>query len=351
MRSNVYILYTGGTFGMKTGEDGSLSPSTWDEIIDYLPAIKNQTFFNYFDEIDFTFETLAPVIDSSDITPDVWVRIAQKVEEHYDSHHGFIIIHGTDTMAYTASALSFIFENLSKPVVLTGAQLPIFHPRTDGITNLSNAIYIAGYDSFGIAKIPEVCICFNDDMIRGNRAVKSSTNDFEGFSSPNFDNLANLEQNITVNTHLIYQDNQKSLKLRTDFSDKVVNVTLFPGYNPNPLIDLVKEGKLEGIVLRTYGAGNLPDSPKWDELITCCEEQSCIIIATTQCPNGRVELGQYASSKILKSKTVIDGKDITLEAALTKLMWTIGNFEFPKRCDFLNKNLRGEIATSNKLIT
>ncbi|PCJ66421.1 MAG: L-asparaginase 1 [Bacteroidetes bacterium] len=345
MKSKVFILYTGGTFGMKSNTNQELEPSSWEEIIDYLPAIKNQTFFHYFSEIDFTFETLEPVIDSSDITPEAWGRIALKVEQNYLDHDGFIIIHGTDTLAYSASALSFIFENLSKPIVLTGAQLPIFHPRTDGIVNLSNAIYIAGYQSFGIDRIPEVCICFNDDVLRGNRAVKTSTNDFEGFSSPNYENLANLEQHISINKHLIYQANNKALILKNKFSDRVVNVTIFPGYSPKPLIELVRTGKLEGIVLKTFGAGNLPNTPQWAELVNACERYNTIILATTQCPNGQIELGQYASSNVLNNRIVVDGKDITSEAALTKLMWVIGNFEVGLRCEMLSKNLRGEISS------
>ncbi len=346
MKSSVYILYTGGTFGMKTTEDG-LTPSSWQEIIDYLPAIKNQTYFNYFSEIDFTFETLEPVVDSSDITPDTWKRIATSIAEHYDTHDGFIVLHGTDTLAYSASALSYIFENLQKPVVLTGAQLPIFHPRTDGIVNLSNAIYIAGYKSFGLACIPEVSICFNDDLLRGNRSVKTSTNDFEGFSSPNYDNLAHMEQNIAINEQLLNTSKDSNLKLLTAFSDSVVNVTVFPGYNPKPLLDLVYSDKLSGIVLKTFGAGNLPSNSQWDELVTACEEHNTIILATTQCPNGKIELGQYAASNVLQSKTVIDGYDITSEAALTKLMWVIGNYPLHERRAILAQNLRGEISTHN----
>ena len=343
MQSKVYILYTGGTFGMKS-TDAGLEPSSWDEIISYLPAIKNQTYFHYFSEINFTFDTLEPVVDSSDMTPETWKRIATRIVANYKDHDGFIILHGTDTLAYTSSALSFMLENLSKPVVLTGAQLPIFHPRTDAIVNLSNAIYIAGYKSFRIDCIPEVCICFNDDVLRGNRAVKTSTNDFEGFSSPNFDNLANLEQNIEVRTHLVYSPNTKALKLYTEFSERVVNVTVFPGYNTSVLIELVRSGKLEGIVLKTFGAGNLPTGKQWKTLVEACEEQETIILATTQCPNGQIELGQYASSNVLKSKAVVDGKDITPEAALTKLMWVIGNFDATKRCTMLAQNLRGEIS-------
>jgi L-asparaginase len=346
MHSNVYILYTGGTFGMRNTSSG-LMPSTWEEIIDYLPAIKNQTFFHYFSEISFTFETLEPVIDSSDITPDIWNSLAHKVAMNYETHDGFIILHGTDTLAYTASALSFIFQNLSKPIVLTGAQLPIFHPRTDGLTNLSNAIYIAGYKSFELACIPEVCICFNDDVLRGNRAVKTSTNDFEGFSSPNFQNLAHLEQHISINTHLLLTPTNEKFEVLSKFSDAVVNVTVFPGYNPKPLIELVRSNKVAGIVLKTYGAGNLPNSPLMKELVDVCSSTQTLILATTQCPNGQIELGQYERSSALLNEIVVDGRDITSEAALTKLMWVIGNFESNQRTRMLANNLRGEISPHN----
>jgi L-asparaginase len=319
-------------------------PSSWDEIINYLPAFKNQNYFDSFGQIDFTYEALEPVIDSSDMNPKSWNKIAEIIYKNYNDFHGFIIIHGTDTLAYTASALSFIFKNLDKPIVLTGSQLPIFHPRTDGIVNLSNAIYIAGHQSFNIDCIPEVCICFNDDVLRGNRSIKTSTNDFEGFSSPNAENLAYLEQKITLNHNLIHNKNDEKLILKSKFSDNVVNVTVFPGYNPGPLISIVKNQKIEGIVLKTFGAGNLPKTPQWHELIKACEDNNTIIFATTQCPNGRIEIGQYASSETLQSVCVISGKDITSEAALTKLMWVIGNYPYEKRHDILSQNIRGEMS-------
>ena len=343
MQSKVYILYTGGTFGMKKTKKG-LVPSSWDEIIHYLPAIKNQTYFDYFSAIDFTFETLDAIVDSSEMSPKVWNDIAQKIYKNYTHFDGFIVLHGTDTLAYTASALSFMFENLDKPIVLTGSQLPIFHPRTDGIVNLSNAIYIAGHKIFEIDCIPEVCICFNDDVLRGNRSIKTSTNDFEGFSSPNYNNLANLEQDITINHHLLHPTNQNKTNLLSKFSSNVVNVTVFPGYNISPLIELVNQGKLEGIVLKTYGAGNLPKTNQWVEFIKTCEKNNTIILATTQCPHGKIELGQYASSEILFSPCVVNGKDITPEAALTKLMWVIGNFPYSNRHHILSDSIRGEMS-------
>ncbi|MDC0579469.1 asparaginase [Bacteroidia bacterium] len=343
MKSKVFILYTGGTFGMKKTKNG-LVPSSWEEIITYLPAIKNQTYFDFFSNIEFTFETLSTVVDSSDMNPEIWESIAKKIYAIYANYDGFIILHGTDTLAYSASALSFMFNHLNKPIVLTGAQLPIFHPRTDGIVNLSNAIYIAGYASFNITCIPEVCICFNDDVLRGNRSVKTSTNDFEGFSSPNYENLAHLEHDIHINNHLLKPKTTKKLELLHLFSSRVVNVTIFPGYNAAPLIDLVNQKKLEGIVLKTYGSGNLPKTRQWRDLIIACEKNKTLVLATTQCPNGKIEIGQYASSEVLISENVVDGKDITSEAALTKLMWVIGNYSYEERHKILSNNIRGEMT-------
>ena len=172
-------------------------------IIPYLPSMQDKDFFGHFKGIEFSFANLDKPVDSSNISPETWKQIGSKIYDNYYDHDGFIIIHGTDTLAYTASALSFMLEGLAKPVVLTGSQLPVFHPRTDAIVNLSNAIYIAGYKNFNLPCIPEVCICFNDDILRGNRSVKSSTNDFEGFDSPNFEHLGWLEQQIEINQKVV----------------------------------------------------------------------------------------------------------------------------------------------------
>jgi L-asparaginase len=325
--------------------DKGLVPSTWDEIFPYMPAIKDEGYFGHFKGINFSFSTLKEPVDSTNINPDTWKEIARIISENYDEHTGFVIIHGTDTMAYTASPLSFMLEGLAKPVVLTGSQLPVFHPRTDAIVNLSNAIYIAGYQNFELPCIPEVCICFNDDILRGNRAVKSSTNDFEGFNSPNFGHLGWLEEKIEVDGTKL-QKAGGELILRPQFNQRVVNVTLFPGYMPNALIELVRSGKLEGIVLKTFGSGNIPDDPIWLELVKACEEHRVLILATTQCPNGSLHLGKYHVSKALISDNVVNGMDLTSEAALTKLMWVIGNYEFADRKQYLNRDLRGEMTLS-----
>ena len=346
MKTKVFILYTGGTFGMKpeSEQNNSLVPSSWEEILQYMPAVNDNSYFSHFKNVEFTFQTLERVVDSSNITPDFWLQIANSIYQNYDDHSGFIIIHGTDTLAYTASALSFMFENLSKPIILTGSQLPVFHPRTEAIANLSNAIYIAGHKSFGLPCIPEVCICFNDDILRGNRSSKTSTFDFQGFNSPNFDHLGWLEEQISINEAVLLKDNKQALKLLPEFSDKVVNVTIFPGYNPDILNYLIKEGQIEGIVLKTFGSGNIPEGEIWSKLVQECEAHDVLILATTQCTTGAINIGKYKASQVLISDNVINGFDITSEAALTKLMWAIGNFPFAERSAVLQQNLRGEIT-------
>lgn len=324
----------------------SLVPGSWDEILRYMPAVNDRSYFSHFKDVEFTFATLDHVVDSSNITPEVWQEIAQTIYDNYEDHSGFVVIHGTDTLAYTASALSFMFQHLSKPIIVTGSQLPVFHPRTDAIANLSNAIYLAGYDSFGLSCIPEVCVCFNDDILRGNRCSKTSTFDFEGFNAPNFDHLGWLEEHISLNENIILPLPTEPLELRPEFSHKVVNVTVFPGYDPGIVIELVEQDKLDGIVLRTFGSGNIPHTPIWRELVEKCEEHDVLIVAITQCTQGAIDLGKYKASEALISPNVINGSDMTSEAALTKLMWAIGNFELSERIEVLSSNLRGEITIS-----
>ena len=348
MRSKVFILYTGGTFGMRPDPKGDgLSPGSWDELLSFMPAVEQNGFFNFFEDVEFSFHTLDQVVDSSNVGPALWKEIAGIVKDHYEEHTGFVIIHGTDTMAYTASALSFVFENLAKPVIITGSQLPVFHPRTDGITNLSNAIYLAAYPSFGLECIPEVALCFNDVLLRGNRASKQSTYDLAGFSSNNYPVLARLEQEIEIDRSALLPMPTGPLALRDRFSSAVVNVTVFPGYDPGVVLDLVQKDRIQGIVLKTFGAGNIPSDPTWDRLVRECEQKGVLILATTQCPNGSIDLGKYQASQPLLSPVVIDGKDIGTEAALSKMMWAIGNFGGAERRHFIADAIRGEMTVRN----
>jgi len=342
--TKIYILYTGGTFGMKPTENSisSLSPASWESIIEFLPGYKNKTFFERFDQIEFTFDTFDLVLDSSNVSPNIWVDIVKKIELHYHHHDGFILIHGTDTMAYTASVLSFMLSNLQKPVILTGAQLPIFHPRTDAITNLSNAIHIAGYKYFNLPKVPEVCICFNDDLLRGNRSSKTSTRDFDGFYSPNYENLGWLKQNISINTKIIYKSSKEPFAIQPNINTKVVNVTIFPGYDPNIISTLIEKKEVTGIVLRSFGSGNIPSTLAWKKMLELSNEMKIPVLVVTQCPYGEVNIGLYESSIYLKYPNIISGRDITTEAALTKMMWLLDNFSYEETLQYLDKNIRGE---------
>lgn len=326
--------------------DQSLVPGSWDQLLKYMPAVNDNSYFSHFKDVDFTFSTLDDIVDSSNITPGNWKEIAAVIQDNYEEHTGFVIIHGTDTLAYTASALSFMFQNLGKPVVITGSQLPVFHPRTDAIANLSNSIYIAAYQSFNLPMISEVCICFNDDILRGNRSVKRSTHDFEGFSSPNFDHLGWLDLDIAINTSLELIRPNGPFEVIDSFSDKVVNVTLFPGYDPKVLFKLIEERAIEGIVLKTFGSGNISNNPIWENIVEKCIENDVLILATTQCQNGSIDLGKYKASEVLLSHNVVNGYDITSEAALTKLMWVIGNYDMQERRKQLTQNIRGEITIS-----
>ena len=324
-----------------------LQPADWKQILDHLPAIRHASYFDHFGDVEFTFDTLEDVIDSSDMKPESWVEVANRIRDHYDNHDGFVILHGTDTMAFTACALSYMLANLAKPVVLTGAQLPVFHTRTDAVVNLSNAIYVAAYQVTGLPCIPEVVVCFNDKLWRGNRTVKSSTNDFEGFSSPNYVHLARLEQHIHVNRQALLKPGEGSLNIIQGFSNQVVSATIFPGYKLDALQDLVVSRKIKGVVLNTFGAGNLPSYLDWDRFFLLCKKNEVLILAITQSVNGSIESGRYKSGKALSSHDVINGMDLTSEAALTKLMWVIGNFDYLEAVEMCKHCLRGEFTEHN----
>lgn len=203
-KTKVFVLYTGGTIGMAPKNsainDSSLVPQSWEQLQQYMPSIHPDGYFSKVRNIEFEYESFSELLDSSQLDISHWVQMAEAIESRYEEFDGFIIIHGTDTMAYTASGLSFIFQNLAKPVVLTGSQLPISHSRTDAIMNFSNAIHIAGAKAFGLEPINEVTVCFNDRLLRGNRCTKASTNVFEGFVSPDYPPLAELEESIKIKT-------------------------------------------------------------------------------------------------------------------------------------------------------
>ncbi len=337
---SVLIIYTGGTIGMvHDPETGSLVPIDFTHITNHVPVLS--TFGFNLKSVSFD-----PVRDSSDIDPDQWIRLAEIIENNYNDFDGFVVLHGTDTMAYSASALSFMLENLSKPVIFTGSQLPIGLPRTDGRENLITSIEIAAARENGSPVVPEVCIYFDSKLTRGNRTTKSSAEHFDAFNSPNFPPLAEAGLHLRFNHNNIhYQSVKKSLVVHKSFDNNVAIMKLFPGISRNFVQAVLNTKGLRALIIETFGSGNAP-TYKWflDDLKDFIAGGG-IIFNVTQCHGGSVEMGLYETSREMLSAGVISGKDITSEASVTKLMHLLGKCETSNEVTIcLSKPLAGEMS-------
>jgi L-asparaginase len=338
--TSILIIYTGGTIGMvHDPKTGSLIPIDFKHITDHVPELSK---FGY----DLQSVSFDPVKDSSNIDPDTWIKMADIIQKNYGHFDGFVVLHGTDTMAYSASALSFMLENLSKPVIFTGSQLPIGLLRTDGRENLITAIEIAAAKEKGAAIVPEVCIYFDNELTRGNRTTKYSAEHFDAFNSPNYPPLAEVGLHLKYNFNDIhYPERNKKLILHTIFDTNVAILKLFPGLNRNFVQAIINSKGLKGLIIETFGSGNAP-TYKWfiDDLRNFIRKGG-IIYNVTQCHGGSVEMGLYETSRQLLSIGVVSGKDITSEASVTKLMHLLGKCSNNKeviKC--LDKPLAGEIS-------
>jgi len=317
---------------------GSLVPIDFKHITDHVPELG---------KFGFNLQSVSfdPVKDSSNIDPEIWIKMAETIEENYYNYDGFVVLHGTDTMAYSASALSFMLEDLGKPVIFTGSQLPIGLLRTDGRENLITSIEIAATMENGLPLVPEVCICFDNELTRGNRTTKFSAEHFDAFNSPNYPPLAEVGLHIRYNRNNIrYPAPDKKIVVHKSFDTNVGILKLFPGINRNLVKAIINTSELRGLIIETFGSGNAP-TYKWfiDDLKSFINKGG-IIFNVTQCHGGSVEMGLYETSRELMAAGVVSGKDITSEASVTKLMHLLGKCSKREEViECLGKPLAGEI--------
>ena len=319
-RKKIFIIYTGGTIGMiENPELHALEPFDFDHLIDNVPKIKMLDY-----EIS-NFQFAKP-IDSSAMNPSHWAEIAEVIEQKYDEVDGFVVLHGTDTMAYTASALSFMLENLNKPVIVTGSQLPIGEVRTDGEENLITALQIAAAeDENGEPMVREVAILFENYLWRGNRSTKSSADNFNAFKSNNYPELARIGLDINFKREYLWRGKVEGmLKVKYPMDTNVMFLTLFPGISELVVRHVLSTPGIKGVVLKSFGAGNAPNEAGFLDVVRQAIERGVVVVNITQCTNGCVMPMRYVTGKELSDAGCVSGYDLTSEAAITKLMYLLG---------------------------
>ena len=340
--SSILLIYTGGTIGMKEDpKTRALSPFDFSQILQEVPELGKLSA-----RIDSC--TFDPLIDSSDVEPSMWVKLAELIRDRYELYDGFIVLHGTDTMAYSASALSFMLDHLRKPVIFTGSQLPIGTLRTDGRENLISAVEIAtARKQDGSALIPEVCIYFNSQLIRGNRATKVNSTSFDAFRSPNWPTLADAGISIRFHEHAIHYSAvpERKLEIHTALDTRVAILKIHPGITEKVARNVLLGDGIRAVILETYGSGNAISKPWFTDILKEASASGKILLNITQCLAGEVNMGLYATGKALADAGVVSGGDMTTEGALAKLFVLMGEYtDNEKVKELLGQNLKGEIT-------
>ena len=339
-KASILIIYTGGTIGMRRNENGTLVPFDFNTIEQEFPAVRNLN-------VDISVCKME-AIDSSNVTAARWSELAHIIADNYDAHDGFVVLHGTDTMSYTASALSFMLDNLSKPVIFTGSQIPMGILRTDGRENLITAIEIAAAtDDEGRAMVPEVALYFQNRLFRANRTSKHSAEALSAFESRNLAPLAEVGVKIKYDHKVIHRPelNDAPLSVSDSMNDKVIVVKLFPGLSDASLRAMLSIEGLQGVVLETYGTGNAPTAKWFVEALSEAIARGISIVNITQCQGGAVAMHLYETGKQLQEIGVVCGYDMTTEAAVTKLMWLLGEgLSGEALAAKMEQSLRGELS-------
>lgn len=338
--SQILIIYTGGTIGMMADPVTKvLKPINFEQIMDNVPELEKLN-------CKIKVHSFNEIIDSSNMNPAIWSELAGLIQDNYDDVDGFVILHGSDTMAFTASALSFMLENLAKPIIFTGSQLPISAIRTDAKENLMTAIEIANAKKNDHARVPEVCIYFDYKLFRGNRSFKYNSSKFEAFRSPNYPILAESGVHLRFSVNDIRQPNQAALTVHNNLANDVAVLKLYPGIGPR-VVEAVLGADVRGVVMETFGAGNTTTDQWFIDLLKQAIDGGKVIVDISQCKVGTVELGRYETSKQLKDIGVANGYDMTYEAAVTKMMFLLGQSQDPKEVkNLMEVDLRGELTVS-----